>query len=615
MGKKGTISVHTENIFPIIKKWLYSDKDIFLRELVSNACDAISKFEKLKALGHAEQAEGDKPVVRVILNPEQKTIEVVDNGIGMTEEEVEKYITQVAFSGAEEFIEKYKNETDEANKIIGHFGLGFYSAFMVAERVEINTLSYLPGAKAVHWMCDGGTEYTVEEGNRNTRGTQIILHVGEDSTEFLGEFELKRILEKYCGFLPYEIYFETVKPEEAKPEPKEGEEPAKPEEPKPVNDIHPLWTKSPKDCTDEEYIAFYQKVFMDFTPPLFWIHLNVEYPFHLQGILYFPKLRNEMENFEGQIKLYNNQVYVADNIKEVIPDFLLLLKGCIDCPDLPLNVSRSFLQNDGYVRKVSSHITKKVADKLNDLSKNHHEDFEKYWADINPFIKFGCLRDEKFYDRVKDIIIFKNLDGSYITLKELEESKEDKIFYVSDEAAQAQYIKLFQEQGQQAILLNNVIDNHFISFLEMKLSGKKFQRIDSDLSDALTDGEAETDEALMKEVTQALGMPELKVELRPLKSDQTPAVILLSEQSRRMLEMAKMYGQADMMNMFKEENTFVLNTSNALVKKLKDMKNEDDKKLILNHLYDLAMIAHKPLSAEQMTGFINRSTEILSRIV
>ncbi len=547
---KGNISIHTENIFPIIKKWLYSDKDIFIRELISNGCDAISKYKRLVSLGETNENENEKYKVTVSLNKENNTLKFIDNGIGMTEDEVKKYINQVAFSGAEDFIEKYKDKMEDGKDIIGHFGLGFYSAFMVAKRVQIDTLSYLEGAEAVTWICDGGTEYEISPSlNRKERGTTITLFLDDDSNEFLELYKVREIIEKYCSFLPIEIYLEE-----------EGKE-VKEEDIKPLNDTTPLWMKSPKDCTDEEYKEFYKKVFRDFNDPLFWIHLNVDYPFNLKGILYFPKLKHELEATEGQVKLYNNQVFVADNIKEVIPDFLLLLKGTIDCPDLPLNVSRSFLQKDKDVIKISKHIVKKVADKLVGLYKNQRESFNNFWKDIQIFIKYGCLRDESFYDKIKDIVIFRRLNGEYITLKEyLENNKdkhENKVFYVTDEKQQSQYIKMFKEADLDAVVLDCSIDNHFISFLESKENGVIFTRIDSDISETLKNSESEDSkelntklEELFKEATSNK-VNNIKVE--NLKNSGTPAMILVSEQSRRMAEMSKMFGGMEMPNMFMEE--------------------------------------------------------------
>lgn len=612
---KGNISIHTENIFPIIKKWLYSDKDIFIRELISNGCDAISKYKRLVSLGEAKENENEKYKVTVSLNKDNKTLKIIDNGIGMTEEEIKKYITQVAFSGAEDFIEKYKDKMDESTDIIGHFGLGFYSAFMVAKRVQIDTLSYLKEAEAVTWICDGGTEYEVSPcDDKKERGTTITLFIDDDSNEFLELYKVKQIIEKYCSFLPIEIYLE------------EEDHEVKEEDNKPLNDITPLWIKSPKDCTDEEYKEFYKKVFMDFNDPLFWIHLNVDYPFNLKGILYFPKLKHELEATEGQVKLYNNQVFVADNIKEVIPDFLLLLKGTIDCPDLPLNVSRSFLQKDKDVVKISKHIVKKVADKLVGLYKNEKENFNGFWKDIQIFIKYGCLRDESFYDKIKDIIIFRRLNGEYITLKEyLEDNKdkhENKVFYVTDEKQQSQYIKMFKEADLDALILDCSIDNHFISFLESKENSVTFTRIDSDISETLKNNESEDLkeantklEELFKEATLNK-VNSIKVE--NLKNSGTPAIILVSEQSRRMLEMSKMFGGMEMPNMFAEEKTLVINNNNSIIKKLASLDYEnkkDDINLICKYILDLALISNKELNAEEMNDFINRSNELLNKVI
>lgn len=606
---KGNISVNSENIFPIIKKWLYSDKDIFIRELVSNGCDAVTKLKKLSSLGEAKVSADEKYRIDVILDKDSGTLTIKDNGIGMTAEEVEKYITDIAFSGASDFLEKYKEKDGEDAQIIGHFGLGFYSAFMPSDKVEIETLSYIEGAKAVKWSCDGSMEYEMTDSDKTDRGTTITLHIAEDSKEFLEEFTVRSVLDKYCSFLPVEIYFDTL-PKEEKEE--EGEEKA---EPMPVNDTAPLWTKAPKDCTDEEYKEFYTKVFHDFTPPLFWIHLNVDFPFNLKGILYFPKINHEFAGQEGQIKLFNNQVFVADNVKEVIPEFLMLLKGVIDCPDLPLNVSRSFLQNDGYVKKISTHITKKVADKLGELFKKERESFDKYWDDINVFIKYGCLRDEKFYDRVKDYIIYKDLDGKYITLDEYLEGKEKKeVYYVTDENMQSQYINILRSQNENAVILPMVMDTHFISFMEMKNTDVKFKRVDAALSDSLTDenASAEISEELIDIFKKALEKEELKVEVQSLKTDEMPAVMLLSEESRRMKEMYRSYGQqfAGMMDMFKEEYTLVINANNGLIKKLSSL-DEESKKLVCAHIYDLAMLCNKPLSPEEMTSFVRRSNKIM----
>lgn len=613
---KGNISVDSENLFPIIKKWLYSDKDIFLRELVSNGCDAITKLKKLVGIGEAEVSADENYKVTVSVFKEAKKLVISDNGIGMTAEEIDKYINQIAFSGASDFLAKYKDEEDKGSQIIGHFGLGFYSAFMVADSVEIDSLSYQKGAKAAKWTCDGSMEYDMTDGERTERGTTITLNIADDSEEFLDEFTIRGILNKYCAFLPVEIYLESDKKEE--PQKDENGEEKEPEAPKPINNTTPLWMKKPSECTDEEYKEFYRNVFMDFNEPLFWIHLNVDYPFNLKGILYFPKINHEFAGQEGQIKLYNNQVFVADNVKEVIPEFLMLLKGVIDCPDLPLNVSRSFLQNDGYVKKISAHITKKVADKLTGLYKNDRENYEKYWEDINIFIKYGCMRDEKFYDRVKDVIIYKNLDGKYITLDEYLEGKEKKdVYYVSDEKQQAQYINLFKEQSLDALILPALMDTHFISFIEMKQQGVNFKRIDSALSETVEEVEKdeEKEKALIEKVKAELNDDTLKIEVQALKNAEIPAVILLSEQSRRMQEMYRSYGQqmAGMADMFKDEFTLVLNSNNQLIKQL-DSLNDDDANLVIDHIYDLAKISHSPLTGEQMTKFIERSNKLLGKL-
>lgn len=631
--ERGSISIHTENILPIIKKWLYSDKDIFVREMVSNASDAIAKFRKLVAIGEAEVSGDEKYSINVILNKDNKTIKFVDNGIGMTGEEVKKYINQIAFSGAQDFIEKYKDKTDEGSQIIGHFGLGFYSAFMVSERVQIDTLSYMEGSAAVKWTSSGGTEYELDESDRTGRGTTVTLYISEDSAEFLDEFKMREILLKYCSFMPYEIYLiDETKADKGKEDKKDKEDKEEKEkkEPKPLNDTHPLWLKNPKDCTDDEYKEFYRKVFFDFSDPLFWIHLNMDYPFNLKGILYFPKLKHEFETIEGQIKLFYNQVFVADNIKEVIPEFLLLLKGVLDCPDLPLNVSRSFLQNDGYVNRISAHITRKVADKLTHMYENERDNYNKYWDDINPFVKYGCIRDNKFYERVKDIVIYRTTNGDYITLKDyLERNKEkhkDKVFYVTDEKQQAQYVKIFKEHDMEAIILTSLIDSHFIQFLEMKEEGVKFNRVDSDLSESLKDQEnkeeselKEDAQALEKIFKEAIGDDKLKVQVENLKTASVPAMILLSEYSRRMQDMSRMFRGMDMGQMFNEERTLVLNRANGLIRavlKLKDDdKRKDDMNDICRHIYDLALISHKQLEADAMTGFIERSNRILARLV
>jgi molecular chaperone HtpG len=639
--ENGNISIDTENIFPIIKKWLYSDKDIFIREVISNACDAISKFQRLVSLGEATINGDEQYKVVVSINKENKTLKFIDNGIGMTEEEVKKYINQVAFSGATDFMEKYKDKMDEGKDIIGHFGLGFYSTFMVSTKVEIDTLSFKDGAEAVKWECTGGTEYEIGPSSERTkRGTTVTLYIDDESLEFLEEYKVREIIKKYCSFLPTEIYLEDEnKPkEEPKYETKKKEdgteyqELVEPEAPKPLNDTNPLWVKAPKDCTDEEYKDFYRKVFMDFNEPLFWIHLNVDYPFNLKGILYFPKLTHEFEATEGQVKLYNNQVFVADNIKEVIPEFLLLLKGTIDCPDLPLNVSRSFLQNDKEVSKISNHIVKKVADKLVDLFKNSREEFNKFWPDIQIFIKYGCLRDPKFYDKIKEIIIFKNLKDEFITLKDyLEANKErheNKVFYANDEKQQSQYIKMFKEYDLDAVILDCSLDDHFISFLEMHESGVKFNRIDSDISDTLgnkTDENDETIKALNKEIEDlfknALGEKIKNLTIEGLKNEDTPALILVSEESRRMAQMSKMYAKSGMSfpGMFDEEKTLVVNNKNVIIKKLlevsKDEAKKDEVKFICEHILDLAKIANKELDAAEMDEFIKRNNELLKRVI
>lgn len=619
----GNISIHTENIFPIIKKWLYSDKDIFVRELISNGCDAVSKLKRLVSIGEAQSENDVHYSVKVVLNKEKKTIKFVDNGIGMTEDEVKKYINQVAFSGAQDFIAKYKDKIDEANDIIGHFGLGFYSCFMVSEKVEIDTLSYIPGAEAVRWSSLDGMEYEMESSDLRERGTIITLHIDSESTEFLDEFRLREIITKHCQFLPIEIYIEN--------EPEERSEES--EDNKPLNDVHPLWLKSPKDCTDEEYKEFYRKVFMDFNEPLFWIHLNVDYPFNLKGILYFPKLKHELDASEGKIKLYNNQVFVADNIKEIIPEFLLLLKGCVDCSDLPLNVSRSFLQKDSNVIKISRHITKKVADKLIELFKNEREKYDSYWEDINPFIKYGCMRDEKFYDQVKDIIIFKTISGKYVTLQQYLDNKKDKqdkkVFYVSDEEQQAQYINIFKKNELEAVVLNSAIDNHFISFLEYNVEGIKFNRIDSDLSETLkaSEGDAnkssEEKENENKKLTEMfksiLGDKKVEIKVENLKTSEVPAMILISEHSRRMQEMSRMYGGLDIPEMSTGEETLIINRNNELIDTLIKMSTDESKKedanMICEHIYDLSVMGHKSLGAEAMAEFIQRSNKLLTKLI
>ena len=651
--ENGNISIHTENILPIIKKWLYSEKDIFIRELVSNSNDAIIKLKKLVSMGEAQLSENEKFNIRIVVNKEEKTIKVIDNGIGMTDEEVKKYINQIAFSGAVDFLEKYKDKTDESSQIIGHFGLGFYSAFMVSEKVMIDTLSWQNGAKAVKWTSTGGTEFEMDDSDRTERGTTVTLFLAEDSLEFLEYYKMREVLVKYCSFLPFEIYLQDAAKKEGDASQKEdtGDASQKPDrkdtdketveqdetadnesedsQEKPLNDTHPLWLKSPKDCTDTEYKEFYKKVFHDFNDPLFWIHLNMDYPFNLKGILFFPKLKHEFETIEGQIKLYYNQVFVADNIKEVIPEFLMLLKGVIDCPDLPLNVSRSFLQNDGYVSKISSHITKKVADKLTSLFENERENYNKYWDDINPFVKYGCIREAKFFDRAREVVIYKTTGGEYVTLKDyLERNSEkhkDKVFYVTDEKQQAQYIRMFKEHGMEAVILNSMIDNHFIQFLEMKESNVKFSRIDADLSESMknTDAgeeKAENAQVLEKLFKEAVGNDQLKVQVESLKTEDIPGMILLSEYSRRMQEMSRMYGMngMDMRGMFPEEQTLVLNSSNSLIKAVVKLTGDDSKKedttLICQHVYDLAMMSHKQLDPEAMTKFIQRSNLLLGKL-
>ncbi len=616
---KGNISVDSENLFPIIKKWLYSDKDIFLRELVSNGCDAITKLKKLAGIGDARISDDEKFKVTVSVFKDAKKLVISDNGIGMTAEEIDKYINQIAFSGASDFLEKYKEDDDKGSQIIGHFGLGFYSAFMVADSVEIDSLSYQDGSKAAKWTCDGSMEFDMTDGERCERGTTITLNIAEDSEDFLDEFTIRKILNKYCSFLPVEIYLETDK----KPEPEKDEngEEKEPELPKPINNTSPLWMKKPSECTDDEYKEFYRNVFMDFNEPLFWIHLNVDYPFNLKGILYFPKINHEFSGQEGQIKLYNNQVFVADNVKEVIPEFLMLLKGVIDCPDLPLNVSRSFLQNDGYVNKISNHITKKVADKLTSIYNNEKENYEKYWDDINIFIKYGCLRDEKFYEKIKDVVIYKDLSGKYMTLNEYLDGKEEKdVYYVSDPDTQSQYVNMFKNQGLNAFTLPSMMDTHFISLIEMKESGVKFKRIDSainDISDTdeKDDSAKEHDDKLIEKFKNEINDETLKIEVQSLKDASVPAVILLGEQSRRMREMYRAYGQqmAGMADMFKDEFTLVLNSNNTLIQKL-DTLSDEDANLMIDHVYDLAKISHSPLNADQMTKFIERSNKLLEKL-
>ena len=675
--KRGSLSINSENIFPIIKKWLYSDHDIFVREMVSNGCDAITKLRKLEVMGDYTFPENYKAKIEVIVNPEKKTLKFVDNGIGMTADEVEEYITQIAFSGATEFLEKYKDKTTD-DQMIGHFGLGFYSAFMVADEVHIDTLSYKEGSEPVHWTCDGGTEYELVEGSKTEPGTEITLFLNEESVEFANEYRMREVIEKYCSFMPVDIYlskedapqeYETIDEadlrdddvivehihEDAKTEEKENENgekeivevsPAREKvkinkRPVSLSDTKPLWTKHPNECTDEEYKEFYRKVFMDYKEPLFWIHLNMDYPFNLKGILYFPKINTEYDSIEGTIKLYNNQVFIADNIKEVIPEFLLLLKGVIDCPDLPLNVSRSALQNDGFVRKISEYITKKVADKLTGMCKTDSESYEKYWDDISPFIKFGCIKDTKFAEKMSDYVLFKNLDGKYLTLKDCieenkaaeeaekpaeteektEENAEEKektptvIYYVTDEVQQSQYINMFKEAGKDAVILKHNIDTPFISHLEQKDQNLKFKRIDADLTEELRE-EGTADEETVKALTDLfrknLNKEKLEVRVEKLKNENVAAMITLSEESRRMQDMMKMYNMYGMdSSMFGGGETLVLNANHPLVKFIVDNGEASQVPVICEQLYDLAMLSHKQLSPEEMTKFVQRSNEIL----
>ena len=698
-AKRGNLSINSDNIFPIIKKWLYSDHDIFMREMVSNGCDAITKLKKLALIGEFSEPEGEKYSVRVSVSANEKSISFTDNGLGMTEDEVDEYINQIAFSGAKDFLEKYKDKAND-DQIIGHFGLGFYSAFMVADRVTIDTLSYKPESIPVHWESDGGVEFEMRDGDRQERGTTVTLYLNDDSAEFANEYRAREILDKYCSFMPVPIYLENkdlgqqteeiekdelleddtiletvLEPEKTEEKTKEDgtketvvTEPAREKykivkRPEMVNDIHPLWTKHPNECTEEEYRKFYRKVFQDYREPLFWIHLNMDYPFNLKGILYFPKINIEYESAEGKIKLYNNQVFIADNIKEVIPEFLLLLKGCIDCPDLPLNVSRSALQNDGFVNKISDYITKKVAEKLTGMCKTDRENYEKYWDDIAPFIKYGCLKDAKFADRINDYILFKNIDHKYLTLKDcLEENKErfeNRIFYVTDEKEQSQYIRMFREQEIDAVILPHAIDAPFISHLEQKNKDLKFSRIDADLNDAFRESKEEDseeakkqNEALAKAVKKAIGSDKLSVKIETLKDAATASILTVSEESRRMQDMMKQYGMDSAM-FAGEGETLVLNERHPLVEFLKSKvvvteKNADDAeapaeeetakapaeeeavqapaeetaeagtekkpsltKQVCEQLYDLARIQHGSLSPERMEAFIRRSNEIL----
>ena len=660
--KKGSLSINSENIFPVIKKWLYSDHDIFVRELISNGCDAVTKLKKLSLMGEYED-DGKPFRIDVIVSPTDKTIQFIDNGIGMTEEEVDKYINEIAFSGASAFLEQYKDKATE-EQIIGHFGLGFYSAFMVADKVTIETRSYKEDEDAVFWECENGTDYKMKKSMKSDRGTVITLYLNEDSTEFANEYRIKEVIEKYCSFMPVEIYFTNADTpvEDAKTATvdvdakevdtdenndaeksdaaeagdgaektanaadKKEEEKKEPEGPKPLNTTTPLWAKHPNDCTDEEYKEFYRKVFHDYKEPLFWIHLNMDYPFNLKGILYFPKINTQYDKLEGTIKLYNNQVFVADNIKEVIPEFLMLLKGCIDCPDLPLNVSRSALQNDGFVKKISDYITKKVADKLTGMYKVHKEDYEKYWDDINPFIKFGCLKDEKFLEKMKDAVIFKNLKGEYTTLKDYleagKEKYENKVFYVTDPVAQSQYINMFKNEGMDALYMDQTIDSPFITLLEQKNENVHFYRIDADLTDNFVGEELseetakEYTDSLTETFKKALGVENITIKVESLKNPDISSLITLSEESRRMQEMMKMYGMAGMnfdADMFGGKGeTLVLNSNNELVKYVLDNKDGEHTDDICCQLYDLAVLANRPLAPEAMTRFVARSNRLLA---
>ena len=679
--RHGSLSINSDNIFPIIKKWLYSDHDIFFRELISNGCDAITKLKKLDMMGEYTLPEKYKAQVQVLVNPDEKTLKFIDNGLGMTADEVEEYINQIAFSGATDFLAQYKDKTNE-DQIIGHFGLGFYSAFMVADEVHIDTLSYKEGAEPVHWECDGGTEYSMETGKRTEVGTEITLFLNEDSLEFANEYRAREVISKYCSFMPVEIFlakenapqeYETIDESElteddvvvehihvdAKTEEIENEDgtketkeisPAKEQvkinkRPVSLSDPHPLWTKHPNECSDDDYKEFYRKVFMDYKEPLFWIHLNMDYPFNLKGILYFPKINMEYESIEGTIKLYNNQVFIADNIKEVIPEFLMLLKGVIDCPDLPLNVSRSALQNDGFVKKISDYITKKVADKLSGMSKTDRENYEKYWDDISPFIKFGCIKDEKFCERMMEYVLFKDLDGKYTTMNEYleaqkpadgeaetdkaEEKTEEKadgeekeapkttIYYVTDVVQQSQYINMFREQKMNAVVLKDNIDNPFISHLEAKNEKVKFQRIDADVTDSMKEEVSEEElkgetDALTALFRKALNNDKLEVKVEKLKNVNVSSMVTLSEENRRMQDMMKMYNMYGMdPSMFGTTTTLVLNANNALVKYLFENPEGEHSNMICEQLYDLAMISHQPLSPEAMTKFVNRSNEIM----
>ena len=604
MKKEGQIKVDSENLFPIIKKWLYSDKDIFLREIIANGCDAIKKYQSLCSIGETEN-DNVKPRIDVILDKDAKTLTVSDNGLGMTVDEVEKYITQVAFSGAKEFIEKYSDKTDAEDGIIGHFGLGFYSAYMVSDTVEIDTLSYQKDAEPVHWSSDGSSTYEITDSERTEKGTSVIMHFSEDGMEFCDSIKLRAVLKKYCHFMPYEIYFTCV--QDKKDDDKEE---------KTVNNTQPLWLKAPKDCTTEEYEDFYREVFPDINLPLFWIHLNVDYPFNLKGILYFPKQTDKLQVMPGEIKLFSNQVYIADNIKEVVPEFLMLLKGVIDCPDLPLNVSRSFLQNDGEVAKISKHITKKVADKLVSVFKNERKEYESYWDDISPFIKFGCIKDDKFYDRMKDIILYKTTDGEFKTFSEVPKY-DDKIYYVSDMNAQAQYVKIFKDNGIDAIILEHNIDTHFVTYLEYKESGTKFVRIDSDVDEALKSDNAvdsaEDNDKLIEVFKDALGMDKLEIKAQALKSEGTPAVITINEYQRRINDMNRIYGDMFGANNDKAKETLIINTASPVIKRITEYDDEK-RDLLCRHIYDLAVLSQRKLTASELEGFIERSVEVMDLI-
>lgn len=623
--EKGSLSIHSENIFPIIKKWLYSDHDIFIRELVSNACDAITKLRRLNVSGEADLGDDADFRITLHLDKDAKTLTFSDNGIGMTDEEIRKYINQIAFSGAEDFLAQYKDKADQ-EQIIGHFGLGFYSAFMVADRVEIQTLSYKNDAQPMRWVCDGGTEFEMEEGSRASRGTDIILYLGEDGKDFLSDYRIKSTLEKYCAFMPYPVYLEVAGQAPSTEKNEDGEETVV--APKPVNDVAPLYTRQPSACSEDDYKDFYRKTFADFKEPLFWIHLNMDYPFNLKGILYFPRLSTEFETLEGKIKLYNNQVFVAENIKEVIPEYLLLLKGVIDCPDLPLNVSRSFLQNDGFVRKISDYISKKVADKLNSLFNTEREKLEGFWDDLHPFIKYGCLKDQKFQEKLGDTVLYKTTAGNYVTLQEYLDQHKDKlenqVYYVTDPVQQTQYIQILQAHDVEAVLLEHSIDNPFISLVESKQEGLKFQRVDSDLSDLMKDSSENEDaeaekswnEALISAFKTALGKDDVKIQVEKLKNEDVSAMVILSESNRRMQDMFKSYGMKHMdPGMFPSEEVLVLNKKHPLVQFITDENaSEELKALIAQQVYDLAMMSHKPMSSEQMSAFILRSNLLMKRM-